>query len=449
MYRASYPTQIFFIFFLIVSCAKNSEGNNKKDKQHSPPINKSLKTAKSNDKPLINHKIKPINIIKSPLTPSSCPQITHKNIDSISKTVFGRTCIRKKFLDKGVVTIEASRFKNISFYHLHRTKSIYINGKERFLRAKKHGYYRKKGKKWRKVYLRMGQRVSIHGKRDKAGFSSKDLRIIRSFYAFRVKKGKDENVFNRTFPHRFEDHHVLLKGLIEKPKTFQLKTVAKILFPSKQYKPLFIDIGPGIANVDLEELDGKGIPAVTSIEMAEDFPHIPIIVMDLPSQVSIFMGTKEGRTRSGKKFIVSPKKRALLLKHPNIHIMSGNGLLSLKTQYENLKTNPIKTRKRPPISNTTSLIIRAVNSIDIYCMYHKKNGHFPSLRSTFLRIAKDFKKIPVMFLFNRIIIIKKANSTKWRIIGTISKMGFDHNERGLYRRGEPPFRFFTDFHFNL
>lgn len=220
----------------------------------------------------------------------------------------------------------------------------------------------------------------------------------------------DPNQLNRTWAGRLSDHEVFLREL---PNDLD----QELHFHDPKQTVIFFDIGPGIANQDLKIGDGKGKPAITSQEMAKQFPRMQVVVLDLASEVDHFTGKKYHK---GYPRIKKQKKRELL-NLPNIHILRGDGLAPLLQQWENPRSNPYPDRRRVDIQGSkTTVIVRAANSIDLYCDWEKETK--PALK----RIAEDFKEQAVLLFFNREIVLKSANSVHWRVIGRISASGFDH-----------------------
>lgn len=82
------------------------------------------------------------------------------------------------------------------------------------------------------------------------------------------------------------------------------------------------------------------------------------------------------------------------------------------------------------------MIIRAANSIDIYCKWK-------DVKPALARIAVEFVDQPILFLFNKEILLKNAGDTNWHIVGKISDMGFNHKDDKLSRNGQPPYKLDT------
>jgi hypothetical protein len=446
---------LFLLYLSLNFCdsPKNNSKCNKSDK-----VSKTeTKTKIVKNKPVKVIKIKSNKTIKKPLVKiakpkkvikklEKCPKITPENYIRLSQTG-GKHCLRKFFINKrDRIQRFSKKYELLGFHHLFETPVLWVNNKEGILTTKnRYRRIKKTGITGKLFRLHKGDKVTTKAVRDDMGFTKREIWKIRSYYAYKISKHTD-NTLNRTYSGRLKDHNILLKDIINNPETPTLKKLNKILNPSKNQKFVFIDVGAGIANKDTIEMEGKGIPAITSIEMAKDFPDFQIIVLDLPRQVNIFTGKEEGFDKKGKKYNISEKNRNYLLSFKNIHIISGNGLVSLLSQWKNSYTNPYrKTRKRFKILKTTSVIIRIVNSLDVYCKWHTSNGKFPSVKKAIRRLAKDFKTNPVLLFFNKEIIIKERNRKNWRIIGEISDVAFCHNTRTLNHSGQKPYKLIKNY----
>lgn len=282
----------------------------------------------------------------------------------------------------------------------------------------------------------------------KLNFTPEEERRLKSYHEYSAKHFSDNNL-NRTYPNRLQDHEFFMQAVMypdggnqDLRKVYKnydeaLPTIQSLhdeLFPSPEYQPFFIDIGPGIANKDTTVMGGKGKPAITSQEMADRFPDMPVVALDLPDQVEIFMGRAQGEDNRKRKYTIDKKDREEMLKRENIHVLSGDGLKSLRTQWEDPSTNPIPERQRPQISSNHVLFIRAANSTDIYCAWEDN-------KKTIEQMGRDFPGNAIVLFFNKEIIYKKRNSLEWNIIGQVSDWGFNHNGRTLSRGGKPPFEF--------
>lgn len=279
--------------------------------------------------------------------------------------------------------------------------------------------------------------------------TSEEVRL-ESYSHYDINK-HTPNIRNRTYEHRLQDHEILLACLLEaSPDLKRFKTLTgneiqylnehkslleelkKVLHLNEFPRMFFFDIGPGIANTDFS-IEGDSKPAITSQEMADTFPNMTIAVLDLPSEMDRFTGLT-----NNKKYVINPKKRQELLNKPNIYLIRGDGLNSLLEQWYDNSTNPYPQRRRPRLYDNTTLIIRAANSIDIYCDWKKE------CCTAITRMAIDFQNQPVILFFNKDILVKKPGSRKWEIIGQVSPLGFNHNKTELKRNGEPPFKISTN-----
>jgi lipoprotein-anchoring transpeptidase ErfK/SrfK len=280
----------------------------------------------------------------------------------------------------------------------------------------------------------------------KLNFTPDEERRLKSYYEYNAAHFSDNNL-NRTYPNRLQDHEFFIQAVMhpeypgdEVKKVYKnyneampgIQSLHDELFPTAEYKPFFIDIGPGIANKDMMVMGGKGKPAITSQEMADRFPSMPVVALDLPDQVEIFMGRAQGVDNKKRKYTIDKKDREEMLSRENIHVLSGDGLKSLKDQWADSSTNPIPERPHPQISSNHVLFIRAANSTDIYCSWEDN-------KKAIEQMSKDFPGNAIVFFFNKEILYKKRNSSEWSIIGQVSDWGFNHKGRTLSRRGKPPF----------
>ncbi|MFA7685548.1 MAG: SH3 domain-containing protein [Candidatus Gracilibacteria bacterium] len=296
------------------------------------------------------------------------------------------------------------------------------------------------------------------------GLSPEEEATLRKYSDKKYELHPDQNIRNRTWEHRLVDHELLLDAIIRPgnpqvatefarakadlgKERLSLESLRRLFLGRGNRKVVFFDIGPGIGNVDLTIGEGKGKPAITSQEMAARFPEMAVIATDLPSEVDIFTGKAEGVSGDGTRFKVSAAERKAAMHRQNFHVMAGNGLASLKSQTEELSTNPFPDRTRPQILPNTPIVVRMANSVDIYCSWDEKNGGSPSVKESLAKMATDFKSNPLILLFNKEILFKKAGETQWSIIGRVSPKGFYHKGRGEDpslgiegRQGRPPFQ---------
>lgn len=213
--------------------------------------------------------------------------------------------------------------------------------------------------------------------------------------SFRLEEHTDQQI-SRTFAGRLDDHIIFLRDIASH-------------FFNGNGPPVFIDIGPGVANPQS--------PAVTSVEMARAFPNMHVVAFDLPEEVAKF------QTR------VPSYKREALRRMSNFTVVSGDGLKSLRDQI-----------RYPLIPADALVIIRTANAIDIYC-------DWKDVEPALVRMAEDFRDNPVVLFFNREILWKLAGEAAWKNIGQVSDRGFRHNSRDLRRNGAPPYYLKPEYQF--
>ncbi|MFA7278220.1 MAG: peptidoglycan-binding protein [Candidatus Gracilibacteria bacterium] len=248
--------------------------------------------------------------------------------------------------------------------------------------------------------------------------------------------GHSHNVQNRTFRGRLQDHEMLLDSIFSGANGGESAKILKDILLNPQTDGMFfIDIGPGIANKDLDVRGGRGKPAVSLQEFAGKFKGVQCFALDMPSEMDIFTG-KTPEAVAG--YTIASEDRNELLAKRNMHLIRGNGLTSLKDQLVSPRTNPYPERPRPTPTKNSTIIVRAANSIDLYGNWEKEI--LPALT----KMAEDFKDNPVVLLFNREILVKPAHSATWKLVGQVSGMGFRHNDRALTRSGHPPFFLYED-----
>lgn len=202
------------------------------------------------------------------------------------------------------------------------------------------------------------------------------------------------DLLNRTFPGRLNDHIQFLVDL----------GVSKV-------DSYFIDIGPGVADHhDQEQNIRRNYPAITSVEMAKALKKNHTIALDLPESVDALMNARRKDSKIG----------AELLGRDDIQVLSGDGLISLKDQIEK-KRDALGQSIKLPGSNDI-IIVRACNSIDIYCDWSQVK---PALK----KMGEDFKSHRMILFFGKKILAKEAGKTWFTIIGDVSDRGFNHNEQ--------------------
>lgn len=241
----------------------------------------------------------------------------------------------------------------------------------------------------------------------------------------------DPAIFQRTIRHRLVDHERLLHALRTAEPGTREHGLASRLFDGAPSggRPVFIDIGPGIANRDLDKPhDGLGTPAITSIEMADAFPDMDVVILDVPEAVQRFASDP-----------LYERGRAELLGRGNVSIVSGSGLRSLRGQLAAPETNPVADRARPAIAPGTPIILRSANALDVYCHWDQPNGDDPSVRDALDRVATEYRENPILLLYNRAILLKQRGETSWRMVGRVSAFGFNSADRRLGHSGRPAY----------
>lgn len=234
-------------------------------------------------------------------------------------------------------------------------------------------------------------------------------RRLEGYSKERVNFKRPENI-SRTYEGRHQDQEQFLSDLMEGKK---LSALNKAAFPNGVNDAIFVDIGPGLATQRLNEKKELEKPGITQREIAERFPNIPTVGIELPDQVNLFMGKQEG-------YKVNEEGKKEFIEHPNVHVISGDGLKPLPEQWNSNENNPFPDKQRPQITSNTTLIFRSANAIDVYADWKKDSK--PALA----KIAEDYKANPAIFLFNREIMLKPAGSSKWEIVGQVSQRGFQH-----------------------
>ena len=225
-----------------------------------------------------------------------------------------------------------------------------------------------------------------------------------------------QQVRSRTYPGRQDDTNILLRDLLYgRKKDAAMERLRELLHTSGSDSEgsgfLFIDVGPGLANVQY--------PAVTTKSIAQDFRRMDVVALDLPEQVRLFYSQ------------VSAYRRDELLSHSNIRILSADGRESLAKVFSDPERWPVKNRGSVPLRGRT-VVIRMANSIDIYLPWSV-------MQDVLRQLALDLKDSPVLLCFNRSILVKPAGSLKFQIAGYVSIRGFHHNLELLDRGGEPPY----------
>lgn len=202
-------------------------------------------------------------------------------------------------------------------------------------------------------------------------------------------------ILDRTMPGRLADHNILLRD------AGRNRPLARRLGLGGG-RHLFFDIGPAVANDDT--------PAQSAFEIARGFPDTQVVCVDTPRAVERF------RRNANRP----PQKR--LLTHPNLTIIAGDGRDSLRALVA--RGDSVNGRRIGTVDDDTTVIIRAANSLDIYCN-RAQNEDFVRQK------AEEFKNNATFLLFNRAILKKKPGTMDWRLIGRISSRGFNHKTRAI------------------
>ena len=245
--------------------------------------------------------------------------------------------------------------------------------------------------------------------------SSEERQVASYTGAFNMHYHR-QSVRSRTYPGRQDDTNILLRDIVYPRKRD----------PGLQYLRehwlsgvtdlegagiLFIDVGPGLANVLY--------PAVTTRSIARDFRKMDVIALDLPEQVELF------------QYQVPAYKKKELLSHANLRIVGADGRESLTRVFSESHRWPVPNRGPVKLSGRP-VAIRMANSIDIYLKWYE-------MEDVLQQLAEDLKDSPLLLFFNRSILLKKAGSTIYEVVGYVSIRGFHHNLELLDRGGEPPY----------
>lgn len=249
-------------------------------------------------------------------------------------------------------------------------------------------------------------------------FSIFEESVIKSYTGRYIFNGQDEEIRARTYQDRLEDTNEFLRDLLKSDfyGNQALAYLKNVLFPpiasyTKGENVIFIDIGPALNNIEA--------PGITSQSVAYHFSKMNVILWELPSEVELFL----------KK--VPTDKKEELYSFPNIRIIGADGVGNFLESYFDSQRWLFRNRNIPKLEGKT-IIIRAANSIDIYETYSKIQPHFKDL-------GKSLIENPVLYFFNRSILLKPKGSEKFSLIGYQSVRGFHHNFQSLDRNGEPPY----------
>ncbi|TGM35029.1 tetratricopeptide repeat protein [Leptospira biflexa] len=249
-------------------------------------------------------------------------------------------------------------------------------------------------------------------------FSDLEEKTIRSYTGRYLFQTQDEEIRARTYENRLEDTNLFLDDLLN-PNAYLSKSMMilrKSLFGDLKVfergnQVVFLDIGPALNHPEY--------PGVTSQAVAKHFPKMEVVLWELPGEVDLFL----------KK--VKPELKEKLYGFSNIRILSADGVGDFQTEYNDPNHWILRNRPIPNLKHKT-IIIRAANSIDIYEPYTKISPHF-------MNLGKELKENPVLYFFNRSILLKPKGKEKFILIGNQSIRGFHHNFQSLDRNGEPPY----------
>lgn len=250
-------------------------------------------------------------------------------------------------------------------------------------------------------------------------FTESEISLIRSFSGKYKISAQTQDIRARTYSDRLEDHDIFLSELLgQAPSRSPEMQALRELFGFASRKGLklgkdsiFIDIGPALGNANQ--------PAVTSLSLADRFPEMQMVLLELPEEVDFFFKKTEAKAREE------------VLARQNVRILAADGVERLKNHFISKKGWALSDRSIPKLSNKF-IIIRAANSIDIYEPFSKIEPYLTGL-------AKDYAKENILLFWNRTIFAKPAGVERFRLIGSQSIRGFYHNSQSLDRQGEPPF----------
>ena len=241
--------------------------------------------------------------------------------------------------------------------------------------------------------------------------------IKKTAYTFRLFE-QEEDVQARTYTNRLEDTEEFLLWLkTNSDSDSNLEKNFKSHFWNKGESRdftdwTFVDIGPGLSNLYY--------PAVTSLEMANRFPEMKLVIQELPTMFDRF-----------EKFVQMEYKKDILEKN-NLFFLNQSGVSRLKPI---LKTPFVKSYRNQiyDLDKTRPLVIRACNSVDIY-------ENFGNVLEYFESLGRDFEDQTLLIFWNQGIYWKPPNTIRIQWIGSISAKGFSHNLIQRDRGKEPAFR---------
>jgi len=269
----------------------------------------------------------------------------------------------------------------------------------------------------------------VYLEKDKLGLTLLEkmrIKTVTEQYKYNFQKHSND-VRARTLPNRQKDSNIFMSMLYKPqvPKTEKNATAPDFISILKEefsmsQNPVFIDIGPGLAN--------RYFSCISSIELATALPKLNIIALDLPEQVDLFYQK------------VPPKIQKSTYAHPNILIMGGDGTKPIRKQLEEYPTKKRKAELQSGkdiVRDSHAYIFRAANSIDVYYKWDV-------LEEVLISIKNDFADSAVLVFLNRMILYKPSGATEYRFLGHLSPWGFNHWTADLDRRGEKPYTIFED-----
>lgn len=213
--------------------------------------------------------------------------------------------------------------------------------------------------------------------------------------SYQDARGRHEpaGILDRTQRNRLHDHVLLLRDIRRN------EALAKYLDCLRRHQ-VFIDVGPAVGNFDT--------PAQSSMEVALEFPDIDVVCVD------------EARAIDQFRRNISKPSHQRLQAQSNLAVTGADCQSSLHS----ILARPTVTGDVPVVDAHTFVTVRVANSLDIYEPQEVSEELFGS-------VAEEYRLNPILFLFNRGILIKSVGSTDWRLIGAVSSRGFNHRTRTL------------------
>lgn len=218
-------------------------------------------------------------------------------------------------------------------------------------------------------------------------------------YRSAIPRHEKSRILYRTMPGRLTDHSILLRDASWDP------TIAQHL-GLQGSRHLFVDIGPAVGN--------QLCPAQSALEIARMNPGMGTICVDLPESVEIFNSFQDTEAK------VRVEATA------NLRISPADARSSLRQSIEPLTSDSSLPFNRG--HDAAAIIIRAANSVDIYCT-EEENTQIVQ------QISEDFRDDQVLLLFNRLILRKDRGVEVWQLVGQSSRRGFNHRTRGIEAYG--------------